>query len=148
MAITIQQDRYPCFYTPECRARAALIVRNHIVRDKIYVDDAAMEKGGLYSINGRFFNLGEPNKDNYTVDGNNIISENSFSGGILYKINGVIANPRELASVQYAEYAYAPAERVTTTEKVIPDPACGTKGCPDAKTTTVIRPAPFLYPAQ
>ena len=71
---------------------------------------------------------------------------------MLYKIDGVIANPRELALVQFPVYATVVPERQTiVTTKTIPDPACGPSGCPDSvsETTTVTHKtviAPDLAP--
>jgi len=156
----IRQDKYPCFYSVECRLQVAEIVRNHIIPGKVYIKDIAKQEGGIFSIGGRIVRIGEPSKDDYAVDGNNVLHMSSFGGGgILYKIDGVIVNPRELASLQDAEYASATSKEVTTiTKKTIPDPACGPGGCPDAvtQTTTVTRTvvdpsvvtAPMLAPAR
>jgi len=155
----IRPDQYPCFYMVECRAQVAQIVRNHIIAGDVYIDDAVKQKGALYSLSGRFVNVGAPYRNDYAVDGNNVLYMSWFGGGILYKIDGVIANPRELASVQFAEYAYVvPQEQTVVTTRTIADPACGSGGCPDAvsQTTTrtrsaVIAPtvmvAPTLAPA-
>lgn len=141
----IRQDQYPCFYMVECRPEVAQIIRNHIVPGEVYVSDAIKTKGGIYSINRRFVTLGEPSRNNYAVDGNKVIYGSWVGGGMLYKINGVIANPTELAALQFADYAAVPPQTVTTTtERTIVDPACGAGGCPDSvtQTTTITRTAP------
>ncbi len=151
---TIRQEQYPCFYESACREIVAEIVRNHIVAENVYVEDTAHQRGGVYTIGGSFVNIGEPYRNDYAVEGNNVTYMSSFGGGILYKIDGVIASSRELASLQYPEYAYMPGERVvTTTEKTIADPACGPGGCPDAvsQTTTItstVMNEPALEPAR
>jgi len=155
----ISQEQYPCFYRAACREEVAMIVRNHIIPGKVYIDDAAKQKGGLYSIGGRFVTIGEPFRNDYAVAGNNVLYMAWYGSGILYKIDGVIANPLELAMLEYpAEYAGLSEHVITqTTQKTIPDPACGPGGCPDAVTQTitvtrtVVEPsvltAPMLAPA-
>jgi len=152
----MRDQQYPCFATAACQAQTAQIIRNHIFPGHVYIADAARQRGGVFSISRRFVNVGEPSQDDYTVDGNNIIYMSSFGGGILYKIDGVIAKPRELATLQYD--VYTPPEKITgVTTKTIPDPACGPGGCADARTETttvtqtvvspVTVPAPLLAPA-
>jgi uncharacterized surface protein with fasciclin (FAS1) repeats len=120
-----------CLHTPQCRAKLAKIVRNHIVPGKTQIDNAARYEGGLFTL-GRFINIDEPSKDHYTINGNNVVATASFHGGTLYKIDGIIASQQEIASVQGAE-----VQAVTTiTKKTIPYAACGPAGCPDSTTET------------
>ncbi len=132
------RSEYPCFYKAECRAQAAEIVRNHIIPGKTHIADAVKHEGGFFSLGRRFVTIGEPSRDDYTVGGHAIHSMSPFSGGILYKIDDMIANPHELASLQNAQYAALPKEVTTITRKTIPDPACGPAGCPDETTETTV----------
>lgn len=132
----IRQDQYPCFYSAQCRGQVADIVRNHIIPGNTYIN-TANAKGGYYSIGHRFVTLGEPFRNDFAVGGHNIIYTSAIPNGTLYKIDGVIASPTELASLQNMEYASAETTRVI--RRVITDPACGPYGCPDAAETVVTR---------
>jgi len=137
----LNQSKYSCFNTPKCQAQTAAVVRNHIVVGKIDMDDAAKRKGGLYTLGARFVTIGASRMD-YTVDKGDVLSASEFDSGMLYSIDNVIANPRELASIQYPQYANIPERITTTSETTIADPSCGAAGCPDAltQTTTIIHP--------
>jgi len=149
----IHQKQYPCFYKAECQAEVAAIIRNHIIPGEVRIDDAVKHEGGLFSIGSRLVNIAAPSKDNYAVDGNKVISTSSFGSGILYKIDGVIANPHELALLQDEEYASTTKEDTIISKKTISDPACGPGGCADetTQTTTITRTvldAPALDPTR
>ncbi len=148
----IRHDQYPCFYTANCRTEVAAIVRNHIIPGSVYLDDKTKQrggysagKGGYYSIGHRFVTIGEPNRNNYAIAGNNVTYTTAFGNSYLYKIDGVIANPRELAALDFREYAGLESEGrvVKTYRKTIPDPACGPVGCADetGQLTTTTREA-------
>lgn len=145
----IRQDSYPCFYMTACRAEVAQILRNHIVPGDVYMADAVKQKGGVFSISNRKVNVSEPFRNDYAVDGQNVLYTSWFNSGILYKIDGVIANPRELSSLQFPDYAYLQGREVTTTtQKTIPDPSCAPEGCPDRVTETTTITRPLLSPAR
>lgn len=146
----ITPTQYPCFYSVQCQAEVASVVRNHIIPGEAYVSDIARQKGGVYAINKRFVNIGDQNapnskggsysgKNQFIVDGHNVTYTSWFGGGVLYKIDGVIANPMELSMFQYAPVAVVAEERtVTTTRSPAVYPA-------DSVThTTVTRTAPAV----
>ena len=116
----ISPQSYPCFYSATCRQEVAEVVRNHIVPGEVHLSDAARFKGGLYSLDNRFVNIGKDSRNyfqrgdnSYTVDGSNVISTNALGRSMLYKIDGVIANERELSTFQ-PYYAYFPEQSTTT----------------------------------
>jgi hypothetical protein len=145
-------EKYPCFYAASCRSEIADVMRNHIVPGEVHVTDVVRQRGGLYSIDKRFIAVAAP----AVVGGRNVTSTNLLAGGILYKIDGLIANERELAAFQYPQYTYLPGEQVTTTtRRTIYDPACRVGHCPAGmqetttvnKTTTMV-PVAVLEPAR
>jgi len=147
----ISRNQYPCIQAMSCKAEIAAIVRNHIVQGAVNLDDESSQRGRLVSISGRYVAIGELSRNGYAVDGNNIIYATSLGNSMLYKIDGVIANPVELASLQYPVYAPVQEKKIIrTTQKTIPDPACGPHGCPDAttQTTTTIVNTPDLSPGR
>jgi uncharacterized surface protein with fasciclin (FAS1) repeats len=143
----IMPEQYPCFFAAPCAPQLANVLRNHIVAGTTYMDDTVKQHGGLYSINNRFVPIGEPSRGTYTVEGSAVVYTQWFAGGILYKINGIIASPREMAAFSMTPVA---ADKVTTSNTAtrIPDPSCGPQGCPDTATQTttvthsVVAPVP------
>ena len=122
----ISPQSYPCFYSATCRTEVAGVVRNHIVPGEVHLSDASRYKGGLYSMDKRFVTIGKDHRNDfqqadnsYTVDGSNVISTNSLGTSMLYKIDGVIANDRELSTLQ-PYYAYFPEQTTTTVTRTSP----------------------------
>ncbi len=111
----LSTQQYPCFYSQDCRKDVADVLRNHIVPHQEYIDTVARQKGGVYSIDKRFVSIAEPNKGSYTVDGHNVVNADMIGGGLVYKIDGVIANPYELSAFQYGNYTPVATEEQTTT---------------------------------
>lgn len=143
---------YPCFYSTACRAEVASVVRNHIVPGEAYVADIARLKGGVYSLDKRFVNIADENgisksnaisgKNAFTADGHRITYTSWFGGGLLYKIDGVIANERELSQFQYGPaVAVVADQRTVTTGRMVPG---------DTVTQTTVTTVPataVVYPA-
>jgi len=123
----IGKDQFPCFYSAQCTAQIADIVRNHIVKNEEYVADVVNQKGVLFSIDKRQLPIGMPNPNKYTVDGRNIVRTNGLVGSMLYTIDGVIANQQELAMFT------VPVSK-TVSQKVI---SYSPVGSVDGKTTVV-----------
>ncbi|MBY0407542.1 MAG: fasciclin domain-containing protein [Rickettsiales bacterium] len=138
----ITKDQYPCFYSEQCKEQIADVVRNHIVPGEEHVEDVIKQKGALFSIDKRQIPIGMPNPNKYTADGQNIIRTNGLIGSMLYTIDGVIANPRELSM-------FTAPVGTTTTQRVISYSPVGTV---DAKTTivetTTTTTAPEASPAR
>lgn len=123
----ITKDQYPCFYSEQCKAQIADVVRNHIVPGENHVDDIVKQKGVLFSIDKRQIPIGMPNPDKYTADGRNIVRISGIRGGMLYNIDGVIANQQELSM-------FTVPVSTTVTQKVI---SYSPVGSVDGKTTVV-----------
>lgn len=139
-----------CLQSPDCNAQAAAILRNHFIPGKVSIADATAQKGGLFSINERFVNIGEQGRGRYIVDGEPIGRATRAGGSIMYRISGVIANPRELSMLDALEAGAPPqvAVSTSTTQHVIPDPSCPPPGCPDSATHTIERTETYITPAQ
>jgi len=145
----IAPEKYPCFYSAQCRAEVAEIVRHHIIPGQVYVDTIVQHEGGIYSINKRFITVAEPYKHNYAVDGHNVLSEAMLGGSILYRIDGVIANDYDLAKVEQPQYIpVTQGETTTTTTKnTVVDNVCPpSENCPDEVSTTVTRTTTTVAP--
>lgn len=104
----LSADKYPCFYSSECKAQTADILRNHIVAGENHVRDINTTRSAavsLFSINDDHLIVSQPTKDGFAVDGKNIVSENQLAGGVLYKVDGVIATPRQLVQFESPQVA-------------------------------------------
>ncbi|MBV8939245.1 MAG: fasciclin domain-containing protein [Alphaproteobacteria bacterium] len=129
---------YPCLYSDQCRQDIAVILRNHIVPGPVYLDNSAYLKGGVYGINHRFISLGQPFHDRFAVDGHPVLMQTQLLGGMLYEIDGVIANAQELAPLRQPRIvAVMPATTESMTERTYYAPS----GRPDgvSESTTVTR---------
>ncbi len=138
----ISKDKYPCFYSEQCKAQIADVVRNHIVKGEEHVEDVVKQKGALFSIDKRQVIIGEPNPDKFTAEGHNILRTHGLLGSILYTLDGVIANQQELS-------AFVVPVNTSVTQKVISYSPVGTV---DGKTTivetTTTTTAPAAVPAR
>ncbi len=109
----LPQSQYPCFYSAECKGQVAEILRNHIVPGEKHLSDIGTQAGGImsmFSIDNRHVIGSEPSRGSYAVDGEKVLSENQLFGSILYRVDGLIATPRELAVL-----TPAPVIRVSST---------------------------------
>jgi uncharacterized surface protein with fasciclin (FAS1) repeats len=95
----ITQDKYPCFYSADCKAHVAEILRRHIVPGEKHLSDITAQGGevSMFSIDNQHVVASEPNKGSFTVDGRNVLSENQLLGGDLYKIDGVMVSDHDMA---------------------------------------------------
>ena len=92
-------SEYPCFYAVACKAQVADILRTHIVPGEKHLSDIGREPGGimsLFTIDRKHITANNPSRDRYEVDGNMVLSESQLNGSILYRLNGVLATPREM----------------------------------------------------
>ena len=137
----VSSNDNPCLYDDSCVTPLAQIVRNHIVPGELHINDAVTQRGGVYAIDGRFINIGEPVRNNYTIDGERVLSASQHGRSLLYKIDGVIASPDERAALQYPPYTVTSVH-----EHVVPQPApCLNDGCPQSvkRTTTITMVGPW-----
>lgn len=96
----ITREQYPCFYTTECKAQVAAILRKHIVPGEKHLADINPQSGGvlsLFSVDNQHISAAEPTKEKFTVDGAKVLSENQLLGGEIYRIDEVLASERDLA---------------------------------------------------
>jgi uncharacterized surface protein with fasciclin (FAS1) repeats len=98
----LDASHYPCFYAPQCKAQVADILRRHIVPGEKHLSDMNPEGGvySMFSIDKQHVVGGQPAKDQFTVDGQKVLSENQLLGGELYEINGVLATDRDLVQFE------------------------------------------------
>jgi len=142
----LTQEKYPCFYSEQCRDEVADILRNHIVASE--VSFATPRAPGAYSIDGMFLSLSEPRKGDYMVSGANVLSQNQKFGGNFYEIDDVIASPQELADVKTLKYIpVASVEKTVTTDEIYYEPNTGGESV-TRTTTTVTTTPPVLVPVR
>jgi uncharacterized surface protein with fasciclin (FAS1) repeats len=99
-AQVLPYNQYPCFYSQACRPQVAEILRNHIVTGERHLSDIGQRQGGamsMFAIDHHHIVGSEPRRNSYAVDGNNVLSENQLMGSVLYRVDGIIATPREMA---------------------------------------------------
>lgn len=108
---------YPCLYSPQCTEEVAKILRNHIVADQEVLVSDASRGAAVYSINKHHIHVAEGRKGDYTVDGNNVISQNQLPGNVLYVIDGVIADKEQLAALKTVKAIPVALTPSTTTKQ-------------------------------
>ncbi|MDX2027212.1 MAG: fasciclin domain-containing protein [Alphaproteobacteria bacterium] len=114
---SVQPRAYPCFYAEQCRPQIAGLLRNHILTDRYDLRELVtygqgIQTGGIHRVH-----VVEPYVDDYTVDGLRILSASEVGGNIIYRIDGVIASPQELA--QFQTVSLHPVPSTVTTEKTV-----------------------------
>jgi len=106
----IRPQSYPCFYAVQCRAQVAALLRNHIVVGYYQPRELTTFGFGIQTANdGNRVYFTEPYVGQFAVNGRNVLSVGDTGGSIVYRIDGVIANPQDLATFQTVHYAPAPA---------------------------------------
>lgn len=108
---------YPCLYSPQCTAEVAQILRNHIVAGQEVLVSDASRGAAVYSINKHHLHVAEGRKGDYTVDGNNVVSQNQLAGNVLYVIDGVIADKDQLAMLKTVKVVPVALTPSTTTKQ-------------------------------
>lgn len=141
---SLSEEKYPCFYSEQCKGEAADILRNHIVPQE--VNFASPGAKGVFSIDKTLIHLGKPARNSFTVDGHNVVRQQQMAGAVLYEIDGVIADAQELSNVSALKYVpmavVEPQPAVnTTTEKVYYSPEGRPDGISTTTTTTTQTPA-------
>ena len=116
---------FPCFYAAQCRPQLAAVLRNHIIPRNESVGRLS-KWGGIQTMGGRVIEIEEPYKGHFTAEGNRVLYQNEASENTLvrghrvslYRIDGLIANDREMAPFRAQPVAAMPEqviERTTTT---------------------------------
>jgi uncharacterized surface protein with fasciclin (FAS1) repeats len=109
--VAIQPANYPCFYAVQCRPQIAAILRDHIIVGEHGLKDLVSYGRPLATMGPRKVYVDEPYVGKYAVDNNTILSKTEVDGNIVYRIDGVIALPQELATFQTV--TYTPSSVVT-----------------------------------
>ena len=89
--------QYPCFFAVECKAQAAEVLRNHIVSGERHLGDVG--RGGMmsmFTLGGEHITASEPYRDSFEIDGRKVLSQNQLLGSVLYRIDSIIATPKEM----------------------------------------------------
>lgn len=148
----LSSEKYPCLYSEQCREEAADILRNHIVPGE--VNFSSPGEKGAFSIDKTLLRLGEPRKGDYTVDGHNVVGQSQLAGGVIYEIDGVLADAKELSAVSQLKVIAAPVvptapgveQRVT--KQIYYSPDGRQDGISETvTTTTTTRSEPMQAPA-
>jgi uncharacterized surface protein with fasciclin (FAS1) repeats len=113
----VTQQNYPCFYSIQCRAQVAAVLRNHIIVGSYSLPNLATRGMGIKTAGGRNVLIEEPYKDSYSVEGRKVLSASNVGNNMVYRIDGVIAEPQELS--QFQTVTYAPAPGAVITEKTV-----------------------------
>jgi uncharacterized surface protein with fasciclin (FAS1) repeats len=114
--VTIHPQAYPCFYSEQCRPQIAALLRNHIIPGRHDLRELVTAGSGVQTLGPRRIHVDEPYRGDYTVDGQKILSKSEINGNIIYRIDGVIRTPSELA--QFQSVNTSPDEVVTTRKTV------------------------------
>jgi uncharacterized surface protein with fasciclin (FAS1) repeats len=116
----IQPRAYPCFYSAQCRAEVAAVLRNHIVPRNESIHDLSKWGGRpIPTIGTRSLYVEETYKDDYTVEGRTVLHHAKGEEVSVYPIDGVIASDQELAQFRTQPVASNPVgtmmEKTVTT---------------------------------
>jgi uncharacterized surface protein with fasciclin (FAS1) repeats len=134
-------DRYPYLYgaSPGNEDLAAKVVKNHVVPGTVFLDSVTAQKGGVFSVDGRFIAIAESPKGTFWVDGHRVVNARALGAGMFYEIDGLIAKPWETAEIVQAP---SPSAGGDTTIVVPPgaDVTVQQNAAPDGSTTTTISP--------
>jgi uncharacterized surface protein with fasciclin (FAS1) repeats len=96
----IQPRDYPCFYSVQCRAGVAAVLRNHIIPRQETIKYWSTWGVPISTIGSRGIHVEESYKNEFTVEGHKVIHRSEGDRVSLFTIDGVIADSRELASFQ------------------------------------------------
>jgi uncharacterized surface protein with fasciclin (FAS1) repeats len=125
----IQPRDYPCFYSTQCRTELAAVLRNHIVPRNETIHALSLWGGNpIPTIGTRGLYVEETYKNQYTVEGRNVLTQGGGEHISVYRIDGVIANDRELSRFSMA-------------------PVADNDGAVTEKTVTTTYRTPVTYPA-
>lgn len=85
-----------CYYSPNCRAQMAAVVRNHILPINERVSVLAKRGGDISTLGTRKLDVEEPFKGSYAVNGIPILNQSDGTKIKVYRINAIIADAPEL----------------------------------------------------
>lgn len=142
----IPKDKYPCFYSPQCKDDVAAILQHHIIKGEVYVDTVAGRQGGIYTVDSRFLTISEVTKGRYSAGGNSITSTNMLGGDVLYKIDGVIADKEDLVMLRTAKPDVAEEQKPYEAAK--PDAVADDAAESNAPVAKAAGPSDKLAPAR
>jgi uncharacterized surface protein with fasciclin (FAS1) repeats len=92
----IQPNMYPCFYSTQCRAQVADVLRNHIVVGSESLAD--LTKDVHVPTIGRYRVYAEsPYVGDYTIAHHGVLSGAEINGNMVYRLDGVIISDEQLA---------------------------------------------------
>src|SRR5262249_10356014 len=110
---------YPCFYSEQCRPEIAELLRNHIVLGQHDLKDLVTYGSGIQTAGNRFVHVEEHYVGDYTVEGQKILTKAEMNGNIVYRVDGVISLPEELAHFERLKAIPASTATTVTTEKTV-----------------------------
>jgi len=126
----INPQTYPCFYSEQCRPQIANMLRDHIIAGDYSLADLATYGQGIQTLGPRRLVVSEEYVGKYQVNGQDILNNGETAPNAIYRINGVVTDPQELA--QFRTVTPAPSvipaadtvtQRTTTqrTYQYVPD---------------------------
>jgi uncharacterized surface protein with fasciclin (FAS1) repeats len=136
----IDPAQYPCFYAVECRPQIAALLNNHVASGDHALKEMVTYGNGFPSIGDAAIKIEEPYVGDYTADGHQILSKTEIDGNVIYRIDGVLAQQKDLTQFQMAslalpDSAVAEQETVTTFETPLTNSGGATT------TTTIVQHA-------
>jgi len=113
----IEPHAYPCFYSTQCRADLAAILRNHIVPRNETIHDLSKWGGNpIPTLGTHGLYVEETFKNDYEVDGHSVLSQGGGEHVSVYRIDGVIASDADMAKFRRQPVADVPG---AVTEKTV-----------------------------
>jgi uncharacterized surface protein with fasciclin (FAS1) repeats len=95
--VQIDAHEYPCFYSAQCRAEVAAILRNHIIGDHYTITELVKRGGNPASTIGKEdLYVEEIFKGQYKAEGQPVRDTIETSGSVVFLIDGVITHGGEL----------------------------------------------------
>lgn len=108
--VQIDQRTYPCFYSAQCKAEVAALLRNHIRDEKDTIARLSKWGGaGIPTIGKRELYVEEVFKNNYHVEGHKVLSGDEADGSLVYRIDGIISDDEEMEPFKTLKTAERPA---------------------------------------
>ena len=119
----ISHQKYPCFYSEYCRPQIAALLRNHIVEGSYSLSEATKYGQGLQTMGNRRLVVTQEYVNHYAVNNQDILSNGDTGSNVIYRVNGVISDPQEMAQFQNVNIVPAavpmPEPAMTTTQRTI-----------------------------